>query len=115
MLRSLKSEADTNYYLVKKSGRYTPVNINDAQIESLIQKLVPESDSPQEASFSSQDKRFNKLVKTADDNYMSFCYHNYDTAAAKRAIQGYNEALRIKNDVGVKKRLDYLLKKLQSK
>ena len=114
MLAFLKSEADSNYFLVKKSGCYSPVNINGTQIEGLIQKLVPESDPPQETSFSSQDKRFNKLVKTADDNYMSFCYHN-DTAAAKRAIQGYNEALRINKDAGVSKRLDYLLKKIQSK
>ena len=118
-LDSMNAVANDHFNRVKESGGYVQVQLDSTKMESQIQRLIPKttSNSKPHNKYNTNKTsgntphsydRFNQLVSAADANFQTYYRNKKDKAAARKAIQGYSEALRIKYNANVSKRLRML-------
>lgn len=115
VLDSLKSSANRSFDEVTSSGVYKSVMSDSNSIRQEINKIVNDARkdynnmlNEHRSSFHAitstssniKDKRFISYVNSGDSDYKKY-YKDGDKAAALRAIDNYNKALEIKEDLEV--------------
>lgn len=134
VLDSLKKTSDASFNAVEHSGHYNNLSIDSTGIMNLIQEIAESAQegferknkhkrtvvtpvrsqrsiTPSSPKRSNDKTRYDNYVKLADQDYNNY-YMTGDAAAARRAINNYNEALRIQNNSNIAKRCDKLKKEL---
>lgn len=132
VLDSLRKVLEASFNAVEHSGYYNNLSIDSEGIRTQIQAVVESAQEEYERnnkqrtvvtpvrfhrriSSSSpkrnEENRYDNLVKLADKDYNNY-YLTRDVEAARRAINNYNKALKIKDNSNITNRCNRLKKDL---